>query len=146
MSSLSYYQPRTQHKQHTLRTHDAHKTSLTVSFDMEDVAKNLCIWIIKHCGGSVNSKKLHDWYGRQQYPEALKKWIKQQGGITAIARNSHFLTVTKTRAGDFFIQTPQHAESVAAHEAKVQANPSDQEIEELRSKILHLQEILYFVF
>ena len=85
----------------------------------------------------MNTKALQDWYGEQEYKEALKEWIKQMGGITEFAKRAHCLTVTDTRARDVFIQTPQHAEaeSVAAHEAKVQANSFDEKFEELRSKI-----------
>ena len=147
MSTLSYYQPRTQRKkQQAPRSQDGHR-SLTVTFDPKDVAKNLCDWINSRRGGSVNTKNLQDWYFEQEYKEALKEWMRtQMGGITEFAKRAHCLTVTNASARDVFIQTPQHAESV---EAKVQANPFNEKIEELQSKIttqqsqiVHLEESL----
>lgn len=136
MSSISYYRPRK--KQHAPHSQDGHR-SLAVTFDPEDVAENLLSYVIKR-GGKVSTKQLQPWY--KEHPSALKVWIKQEGGITELAKRSHCLTVTDPRAKDVFIQTPEYeyAESAAAHEATGQANPSDEKIEELWSKILHLEE------
>ena len=146
--SFSRYQPRKEQRQHASRSQDGYR-SLAVTFDPKDVAENLCSWINSRRGGSVNTKGLQDWY--KEHPSALKDWIKQGGGITGFAKRAHCLTVTDPRAKDVFIQTPEHAEaeSVTAHEAKVQANPFDEKFEELRSKIttqeskiVHLEESL----
>ena len=129
MSTFSYYQPRTQRKQHAPRTQDAHKSSLTVSFDDEEVAEDLLSYVIK-CGGKVSTKQLQPWY--KEHPIALKDYIKQKRGITMFAKESHCLAVTNPRAKDVFIQTLEYDE---AHEAKVQGNPFDENLEELRLKI-----------